>query len=170
MHQIRDATPDDAEAIANINAAGWRAAYVGLIDRDRLANLPVKVWVREIKVNLTELSPDSFSIVAETEGRVSGSCFVLGTARDGDLPDDVAELVAIYVDPHRWRQGVGTALLREAMERCRREGRSEMSLWTLSGNHGAQAFYERHGFEPDGNEQIHPLARAPALRMRRPLG
>jgi ribosomal protein S18 acetylase RimI-like enzyme len=166
---VRDAVPDDADAIAEINAAGWRTAYVGLIDRDRLANLPVKVWSREIRANLEELSSGSFSIVAELDGRIAGSCFVTGRARDGDLPDDVAELIAIYVDPSHWRQGVGSALMREAFERCSRQGKAEISLWTLSGNRAAQAFYERHGFEGDGNEQIHPLARAPAIRMRRPL-
>jgi GNAT superfamily N-acetyltransferase len=167
--EIRDAVPDDAEAIAEINAAGWRAAYVGLIERDRLANLPVKAWAREIRANLERLTPGSFSVVAEVDGRIVGSCFVMGTARDGDLPEDVAELVAIYVDPPRWRQGVGTALLREALVRAAREGKSEISLWTLSGNRPAQAFYERHGFESDGTEQTHPIARAPALRMRRAL-
>jgi ribosomal protein S18 acetylase RimI-like enzyme len=166
---IRDATPDDADAIAAINAAGWKAAYVGLIDADRLAKIPVKVWAREIRGNLGVLAPESFSIVAELDGQVVGSCFVTGKARDGDLADDIAELVAIYVDPPRCRQGVGTALLREALDRCERQGKSEISLWTLSGNEGAQRFYESHGFEPDGTEQIHPVARAPALRMRRPL-
>jgi GNAT superfamily N-acetyltransferase len=167
--EIRDAAPGDAEAIAEINAAGWQAAYVGLIERDRLANLPVKAWAREIRANLEELSAGSFSLVAELDGRIAGSCFVIGTARDGDLPDGVAELVAIYVDPPRWGQGIGTALLREALARTARQGKTEISLWTLSGNDAAQAFYERHGFAPDGAEQIHPVARAPALRMRRPL-
>jgi GNAT superfamily N-acetyltransferase len=167
--EIRDAAPEDGDAIAEINAAGWRAAYVGLIERDRLANLPVKAWAREIRGNLEELSVGSISLVAELDGRIAGSCFVIGTARDGDLPDEVAELVAIYVDPPRWRQGIGTALLRESLARTARQGKAEISLWTLSGNDAAQAFYERHGFEPDGAEQIHPVARAPALRMRRPL-
>jgi GNAT superfamily N-acetyltransferase len=167
--RIRDATPDDADAIAAINAAGWQAAYVGLIDQDRLANIPVKVWAREIRGNLADLESASFSIVAELEGRVVGSCFVTGRARDGDLGDDVAELVAIYIDPPHWRQGVGSALLREAVDRCKRQGKSEISLWTLSGNEGAQQFYESHGFVRDGREQIHPVVRAPALRMRRPL-
>jgi len=168
--EIRDAAPGDADAIAEINAAGWRAAYVGLIDRDRLEHLPVKAWAREIRANLEQLSPDSFSLVAELDGVIAGSCFVMGAARDGDLLDQVAELVAIYIDPPRWRQGIGTALLHEALDRCGREGKEEISLWTLSGNRAAQVFYERHGFKPDGTEQVHPVARAPALRMRRPLG
>jgi GNAT superfamily N-acetyltransferase len=166
---VRDAAPDDADAIAEVNAAGWRTAYVGLIDRDRLAGLPVKAWAREIRANLKNLSPGSFSLVAEVEGRIAGSCFVMGTARDGDLPEEVAELVAIYVDPPRWRHGIGSVLLQEALERCARVGKSEISLWTLSGNRLAQAFYEHHGFERDGTEQVHPVARAPAIRMRRRL-
>jgi GNAT superfamily N-acetyltransferase len=167
--EIRDARPADAEAIAAINAAGWRAAYAGIIERDRLAALPVGAWAREIRANLEDASGGTFSLVAEIDGEPVGSCFVLGPGRDRDLGPDIAELVAIYVDPPRWRRGIGSALLLAAHERAARAGFAEMSLWTLSANEAARAFYERHGWRPDGSEQFHPLARAPAIRMRRPL-
>ena len=44
-----------------------------------------------------------------------------------------------------------------------------MSLRTLTKNAPAQAFCERHGWRRDGSEQIHPIAKAPTIRMRRPL-
>jgi GNAT superfamily N-acetyltransferase len=167
--QVRDAIAADARAIAEINAAGWRAAYRGVIDQDRLDGIPVKAWAREIARNLDDLAPGSFSLVAELDGRVAGSCFVVAPARDGDLGPDVAELVAIYVDPTLWGQGIGRALIEEATGRATRQGFSEMSLWTLRDNHPAQSFYEKLGFSPDGSGQVHPVARAPAIRMRRPL-
>jgi GNAT superfamily N-acetyltransferase len=82
----------------------------------------------------------------------------------------VAELVAIYVHPDRWNQGIGRALVAEAVNRSTELGFSELSLWTLTLNDRALAFYEALGWEPDGREQTHPVARAAALRMRRPLG
>jgi ribosomal protein S18 acetylase RimI-like enzyme len=48
-------------------------------------------------------------------------------------------------------------------------GATEMSLWTMTENAPAQAFYESHGWRPDGSEGIHPIAEARAIRMRRPL-
>lgn len=169
MIEIREATPADAETIAAINSAGWRAAYRGIIEPDRLAGIPVAAWTREIAGNLKAMSPGAFSLVAEADGVLAGSCFVTVPARDGDLGPEIAELVAIYVDPPRWRTGIGSALLGEAIPRAARQGLAALSLWTLKENLPAQAFYERHGFRPDGSEQVHPVARAPAIRMRRPL-
>jgi GNAT superfamily N-acetyltransferase len=50
--------------------------------------------------------------VAERGGEIVGSCFVVSPPRDEDLGAELAELVAIYVDPGSWRQGIGTALRR----------------------------------------------------------
>ncbi len=169
MLRVRDARPEDAGAIAAINAACWRAAYRGIIEPDRLAGIPVKAWAREIAGNLGSLSPGSFSLVAEVDDEIAGSCFVTVPARDGDLGPEVGELVAIYVDPPRWRSGIGSALLAESFPRAAGAGLAGLALWTLKENLPARAFYERHGFSPDGREQIHPVGRAPAIRMRRPL-
>jgi GNAT superfamily N-acetyltransferase len=169
MIEVREARPEDAEAIAAVNAAGWRSAYKGIVDADRLAGIPIKAWAREIRWNLERLEPGSFSLVAELDGKFAGSVFVVAPARDGDLGPEVAELVSIYVDPTLWGRGVGTALLAKARKRALEQGFSEMSLWTLTENQRALSFYEHLGWRADGNEQIHPVARAPALRMQRPL-
>jgi GNAT superfamily N-acetyltransferase len=169
MIEVREARPEDAEAIAAVNAAGWRSAYKGIVDANRLAGIPIKAWAREIRWNLEHPAEGSFSLVAELDGKFAGSIFVVTPARDGDLTPDAAELVSVYVDPTLWEQGVGTALLTKACDRTADQGFSEMSLWTLTQNQRALSFYEHRGWRPDGNEQIHPVARAPALRMRRPL-
>jgi GNAT superfamily N-acetyltransferase len=167
--EIRDASPEDADRIAEIIARAWRTAYRGIIEDDRLAGLPVKAWEREIRGNIERLEGGSFAIVAELDSELAGSCYVVIPARDGDLGPDVAELVAISVDPAHWRQGIGRALVAEALGRAARVGSSEISLWTLSASRQAQAFYEQLGWRPDGNEQVHPVARVPTLRMRRPV-
>jgi ribosomal protein S18 acetylase RimI-like enzyme len=167
--EIRDAEPADAERIAEINAEGWRTAYVGMIEEDRLAAIDVGDWARTIRSNLAELSEGSFSIVALREGEISGSSFVLSPPRDDDLGPEYAELVAIYVHPEHWREGIGSALLDASQARTAANGNTAMSLWTLTENEPAQAFYERHGWSRDGAEEVHPIVEAPAIRMRRPL-
>ena len=167
--EIRDARPGDAERIAEINAEGWRTAYVGMIEAERLAAIDLDEWARTIRGNLEGLSEGSFSLVALAGGEIAGSCYAVSPPRDDDLGPEVMELVAIYVDPRSWRQGIGSALLSAAQDRAADTGRTEMSLWTLTENRPAQAFYERHGWSPDGAEEIHPVAKAPAIRMRRPL-
>jgi GNAT superfamily N-acetyltransferase len=167
--EIRDATPADAERIAEINADGWRVAYVGMIDDERFASIDLEEWARTIRTNLEKLAEGSFSTVAVSQGEIVGNSFVASPPRDEDLGPEFSELVALYVDPEHWRRGVGSALLEAAQARAARSGATEMSLWTLTENAPAQAFYERHGWRPDGSEEIHPIARAPAIRMRRSL-
>ena len=169
MIEIRETQPSDAEAIAATNAAAWRLAYRGIIEADRLTGIPIKAWVRDIRAGIEDPKPGTFSLVAELNGEFAGSAFVIAPARDGDLGPEVAELVAIYVDPNRWRQGIGRALIAETIKRTAEEGYTELSLWTLTQNEPAIEFYEELGWKRDGREQIHPSARAPALRMRRPI-
>jgi ribosomal protein S18 acetylase RimI-like enzyme len=75
----------------------------------------------------------------------------------------------MYVDPDRWRQGVGDALMRAALERLSGLPYEEAVLWTFKENGRAIAFYERYGWRPDGAEKIHPRTGEPAVRFRRPV-
>jgi ribosomal protein S18 acetylase RimI-like enzyme len=87
--------------------------------------------------------------VAEENGRTVG--FVnFGPCRDEDMnKDEVAEIYAIYLLPEAWGQGVGSALCQQALLSLKESGFREVSLWVLSENEGAIAFYERAGFKAD---------------------
>ena len=56
-------------------------------------------------------------------------------AREGD------HVHALYVDPAARSRGIGTSLIRDAMQR-----RDTLKLWTFVANTGAQRFYTRLGF------------------------
>jgi len=64
-----------------------------------------------------------------------------GGAVLGFLARDGAEVQALYVAGAARGQGIGAALLARAQKASPRLG-----LWTFQFNHGAQAFYARHGF------------------------
>jgi GNAT superfamily N-acetyltransferase len=165
--RVRAANPDDTDAIVAVTVAGWRTAYRDIVPQDRLAELPVARWRHEVHVGLRRPVEDAFSHVAEIEGEFAGYCFVAAPSREPDLGPNVAELVAIYVEPDRWGQGAGTALMRTAMERLSDLPYDEVILWTFKGNAPAIAFYERHGWHADGNKKVHPRTQAVALRFRR---
>lgn len=59
----------------------------------------------------------------------------------GFLARDEDYIHALFVDETAQNQGVGSALLQDAMSK-----RSKLDLWTFVENTGAQRFYERHGF------------------------
>ena len=169
MVAVREAIPEDTEAIVEVNAAGWREGYRDIVSQEKLAELPIERWRHEIGVGLRRPVADAFTYVAEIDGRFAGYCYVAAPAREPDLGPAVAELVAMYVDPGRWREGAGRALMEAAIERLSGLPYDQAILWTFKENGRAIAFYERHGWSVDGAEKIHAQSGVPAIRMRRPL-
>jgi GNAT superfamily N-acetyltransferase len=166
--RVRDATPDDTDAIVAVTVAGWRTAYRDIVPQDRLADLPIARWRHEVHVGLRRPVEDAFSYVAEINGAFAGYCFVAAPSREPDLGRKVAELVAIYVEPERWGEGAGSALMHSALARLTDLPYDEVVLWTFKENAPAIAFYERHGWRRDGDEKVHPRTEAVAIRLRHP--
>jgi GNAT superfamily N-acetyltransferase len=166
---VREATPEDAEAIVSVTAAGWREGYREFVSPQKLAELPIERWRHEVSVGLRRPVDDAFTYVAEIDGEFAGYCYVAAPSREAGLGSDVAELVAMYVDPGRWSEGVGGALMGAALKRLEGLPYTEAVLWTFKENERAIAFYERHGWRRDGGERIHPRSGEPAIRMRRAL-
>ncbi|HEY3191580.1 MAG TPA: GNAT family N-acetyltransferase [Solirubrobacterales bacterium] len=168
MVSVREATPEDTEAIVSVTARGWRIGYRDIVAPEHLAELPVERWRHEVSVGLRRPVDDAFTYVAEVDGKFAGYCYVAAPSREAELGPGVAELVAIYVDPDHWRQGAGAALMDAAIERLTRLPYSEVVLWTFKENERAIAFYERQGWRSDGAEMVHERSQAIAVRYRRP--
>jgi GNAT superfamily N-acetyltransferase len=149
--------------------AGWRSGYKDIVAPDRLADLPIERWRHEVGVGLRRPVADAFTYVAEVDGGFAGYCYVAAPSREADMGPDAAELVAMYVDPDHWRQGVGSALMQAALERLAGLPYDEAVLWTFKENDRAIAFYEGFGWHADGAEKIHPRTGEPAVRYRRPV-
>ncbi len=66
---------------------------------------------------------------------------------------DQLHILNLASDPRRLRQGVGTALLREAARRGLADGLVEATLEVRRGNASGRAFYRRHGFREVGVRQ-----------------
>ena len=94
---------------------------------------------------LSELEPDPMrlALAAEADGEFVG--FLMAW-----LVTDQLHVLNIAADPHWRRQGIGTALLREAARRGRALGLVEATLEVRRGNVAGRAFYQRHGFHETG--------------------
>jgi ribosomal protein S18 acetylase RimI-like enzyme len=153
-----------------VTEAGWREGYRDIVSREKLGELPVDRWRHEVSVGLRRPGGDAFTYVAEIGGEFAGYCYVAAPGRDADLGPEVAEVVAMYVDPSHWRRGAGAALMKAATARLEGLPYREAALWTFKENQRAIAFYESLGWEIDGAEKIHARSGEPAIRMRRSLG
>jgi GNAT superfamily N-acetyltransferase len=144
---VRDATDDDARAVAEVHVASWHAAYAGLIPADVLAELSVEeraaMWRRTLR------DPAHHLLVLAAPGVVGfASC---GPCR---TDPDRGELYALYLDPAWWGRGGGRPLHDAALDRLAAAGHRTAALWVLRGNARAIRFYRARGWGPDGAEKL----------------
>ena len=95
--------------------------------------------------------------VAECDGLLAGFAAVV------PRPDGGAELDALFVEPHLWKQGIGRRLVEHAAEVAR--ARAATFLHVV-GNPHAEGFYVSCGFDVTGTVETRF---GEGLDMRRPL-
>ena len=150
---VRRATPEDAEAVADVQVRTWLDAYTAFVDREKLLAKAVgrdEVWRRRIA--------DGVEVLLAVEGEI-----VVGIASAAD-----AWIQMLYVAPEAQGRGHGSALLDGCLASLRRAGATEATLWVFERNAPARAFYERRGFGHDGSP-AESDEWAAKLRYRKPL-
>jgi GNAT superfamily N-acetyltransferase len=63
---------------------------------------------------------------------------------------EIGLIYLLYVLPEYWGRGVGTALMRAAIDELRDLGMRDAALWVLRDNQPARRFYESLGWHRDG--------------------
>lgn len=167
--QVRCATEADVEAIARIHVEAWRIGYRGQLPDAVIEFRSVEDRKQRWRQLISQPAHDL--LVAVRADTLLGFCSLI-PSRDAGATAQTAEVAAIYVSPEHWRSGAGRQLMLAGREAARQRGYRELTLWVLSSNTRARAFYERVGFVADGAEKVeqhngHPLHE---LRYRQPLG
>jgi RimJ/RimL family protein N-acetyltransferase len=144
--ELRRPVAADAERIEEIRMTAWQRAYRGMIAQDVLDAFPGDPGRR--RDGILHPRPGTVDWVALDGDRIIG-WIRGGASRDDDAGPDTREIYACYVAPSHWRGGVGTVLMRAALDGLSTPS-SEVTLWVLSANRAARAFYESLGFRPDG--------------------
>lgn len=162
---LRVATPADASAIGEVHVLAWQVAYRGIMPDEYLDGLQraerATMWSRY----LDDPPPGTALLVWEENGELAGFASV-GPARGTTEAPRPGELHAINLHPDRWRQGFGSALLKEATNRLREFGHSVALLWVVRENDRARRFYERYGWTPDGGEKSDDFRGATVTEVR----
>ena len=165
---LRPVALEDVAAVCAVRRRSWIAAYTGLMPQGVIDAIDLGVswmnWTTWVRVPPTA---DTRFTAAGPPGGVCGFS-VISACRDEGAADDVGEVRLLYADPTAWDRGVGSALLRHAVDTLRSTGFDELRLWTLRDNGRARAFYERMGWTPDGAEQVsdHPQGSYVETRYR----
>ena len=161
---VRNATVDDAPAVADVHVRSWMDTYGHIVPAARFDASDVErrtqLWTRAAQAGNLFVAEDDDAIV----GFVS-----VGPSSASDAPG--GELYAIYVLPEALGSGAGTALIERAEDELRRRGFASAILYVLDANPRARRFYERQGWELDGATKPEDLlgVRVTTVRYRRTL-
>jgi GNAT superfamily N-acetyltransferase len=156
MVRVRDATVDDARAIAGINVRGWQTAYRGVVPDTTLDEMSIDELAGRFVESMKDQERTSRVLVAtDGSGGVLGYASV-GPPREPDHePEGAGEVYAIYVDPTAWGTSVGRELFASAQDALREQGYARAFLWVLDDNPRARRFYEIAGWRWDGARSEH---------------
>ena len=148
IYEVRPATLNEAQAVADIHASAAQAAYKGLVPDEHLGGLPaikrLALWREAIEYGDPQVT------VALEDGKVVG--FVgFDRSRDKGTPATMGEIWAIYAAPTHWDRGVGLALWDGARDGLIEEGCTHVTIWIPLRNERALRFAELAGFKRELN-------------------
>jgi len=150
-YTIRQATVDDARAIAGVYVQSWQSSYQQILPDELLRGLSVESRVDGWTRSLTE--PRHVTFVADTRERgMVGFCDA-GPNRTKPKTFE-GEVYAIYLLDEAKRQGIGRALFQAAAASLRQNGLSSLIVWVLPANVAARHFYQRLGGEMVAEKSI----------------
>lgn len=135
--ELRVAGAGDVDALADIKITGWTSTYTDLVPAQVLETVVDRTRVRADFAALTT-DPGAVLLVAADDGVVIG--FGVGDASTGYID-------SLHVLPTHRSGGTGRRLLAALASELHARGSAEISLHVVSGNTGAQRFYERLGGE-----------------------
>jgi lincosamide nucleotidyltransferase A/C/D/E len=137
---VRPAVVDDALAAAVVNRRAALLAYRHIFPSSAPEPTHQRLW----EIYRRRFTAPSRGFVLEAAGAVIG-CVAAEVDEGGE-----GEVVGLYVDPSRWREGFAARLLDELLDDLRSVGTSSARLWVLEHNTRARGMYERRGWVADG--------------------
>jgi ribosomal protein S18 acetylase RimI-like enzyme len=164
---VRRVDPDDAQLLKTVRLAALEdapsafgsthAAEVGRPDHE---------W--SARATAGSKGPGRATFFAERAGEVVG---LIGGYRE-EGPDELVDVVSMWVAPEHRRQGVARALLEAVITWADQTDAVEVALWVTCGNTPAEALYRSMGFTETGERRSLPSdpSETEARMVRLPAG
>jgi GNAT superfamily N-acetyltransferase len=140
---IREARPDEAEALAAIQRDASLAALAHVFPPERYS-FPLDAVRQRWREALAD--PELTALVAEHGGAAVGVAGCRAEWLDG-----------LYVLSAHWGRGIGRELHDVALDRLSTAGSARCHLWVLEHNTRARRFYERLGWRENGEMRVVPF-------------
>lgn len=138
---VRPADPGDVSDVQRVARRGWHAAYEDVLSAETI-EAKLEEWYDRATIREYVEREDVGYFVATVDGQV------LGYASGGPSDErDVGFLGAIYVDPDRWGQGIGSRLLDRVESFLADQGYERLRFRVLAENDVGKGFYRSRGYE-----------------------
>jgi ubiquinone/menaquinone biosynthesis C-methylase UbiE/GNAT superfamily N-acetyltransferase len=147
--RFRTARAHEGDRLAELQREASLAAFGHIFPRDRYPYPDAEnrqTWTHTLETDGTEV------LVADDDGWIVGVAVVEGPV-----------VRSLFVAPTRWGNGIGRALLDEAIANIQADGYSHATLHVLTANERARTFYERLGWEPTGKTMLSSFPPQPEL-------
>jgi ribosomal protein S18 acetylase RimI-like enzyme len=177
MVTIRPQREDDVAEVARVHVRAWQAGYAGIIPKDVLDALDPEAFAERRRQSH---GAQEFETLVAVDGPVIVGFTTVGRYRNQqdrtDLVPDIGEVLAIYQEPQRLGTGLGRTLMAAALAELNDRGFQTVRLWVLEDNKRARRFYEKAGFQPDGERSTYEVTSGgetlslPELRYVRTIG
>lgn len=132
---------EDVPEVASLHAAAWKVAFRGILSDELLDDFGgyelEEGWKEILK------RTNRINLLFEQQGKVAG----LIAFQEYPDTNTEGEIIGIYVSPESWRKGIGSKLIRKAVERMKEAGFTDLYLWTMTQNQISNRFYLKEGFE-----------------------
>ena len=139
----------DTPALAALGRDSFTAAFAHLYAPEDLAAFLDETHDEAAVARRIASSGRVYRLATSAGGTLAGYCQLV--LRDSFEPASAAlrpiTLSQLYCAGWATGSGVGSALMDWALAEARTRGADEMRLSVWAGNHGAQRFYARYGFE-----------------------
>ncbi|MCC9198085.1 GNAT family N-acetyltransferase [Arthrobacter sp. zg-Y820] len=145
---VRPPVESDADRLAAIHIAAWRAAYRGVMSDEYLDGLDSPRYADNWRRNILNPSEGTVHLVAQAGDEVVGFA-VVGPATDNPEPG-TGQVYAINLHPDWWANGIGSVLFAAAEETLISLGYDRACLWVEATNERAITFYTKRGWLDDG--------------------
>ena len=152
---IRRAGPADAETLAELGARTFSDTFAHLYDPADLRDFLAEAYSLE-RTRADLADPAKAQWLVEADGQATGYALAgpCGLPHPQVTPG-CGELKRLYFVKEAQGGGLGAKLFAEVIAWLQKDGPRDVWIGVWSENHGAQRFYERHGFERVGEYGFH---------------
>jgi GNAT superfamily N-acetyltransferase len=147
--EIRNATLDDVDDLAEIHVDAWEAAYRGILPDELIDERDFEMRRRTWRERLPKMPVPEFVRVGVLDGRVVA--FFEGEPNEDD--PEVVDGRALYLRSDVQGMGIGTHMRLDYLRTAKDYGFRTLTFWIVKENEQARRFYAGPEWEQTGRER-----------------